>query len=90
VREVRCAWPDGHPALAEVLGLEPLLLELLDVVLVLHARASAQVLEAVEAQVVLGEEAIRAGPQTPTYGCENAEMGLKRLGPGFHEHRFTS
>ena len=51
-----------------MLGLEPLLLELLDVVLVLHARAPAQVLEAVEAEVVLGEVTIRAGPQVPTYG----------------------
>jgi hypothetical protein len=68
VREVRCVGLDGHPALAEVLGLEALLLELLDVVMVLHARAPAQVLEAVEAEVVLGEEAMRTGPQFPTYG----------------------
>jgi hypothetical protein len=67
-----------------VLGLEPLLLELLDIVLVLHARAPAQVLQAIEAHVVLGEEAVRAGPQTPTYVRGDASLGLKRLGRIFH------
>jgi hypothetical protein len=90
VRKVRCARPDGHPVLAEVLGLEPLLLELLHIVLVLHARAPAQMLEAVEAQVVLGEEAIRAGPQATTYVFGNICVGLNRLGRVFHAKRFTS
>jgi hypothetical protein len=67
-----------------VLGLEPLLLELLDVVRVLHAGAPAQVLQAVQTQVVLGEEAMRAGPQVPTYVRGNVDFYLNRLRGYFH------
>jgi len=47
--EILALWPDDHPVLREVVVLEPVLLELLEVVRVLHARASAQVLKAVQA-----------------------------------------
>jgi hypothetical protein len=62
--------PDDHPALREVVVLEPRLLELLKVVRILHARAPAQVLKAVQPQVVMGKEAMLAVPQRPT--CRSA------------------
>jgi hypothetical protein len=69
-----------------VLGLEPLLLELLDVVVVLHASAHAQVLEAGKTQGVLGEEAMGAGPQVPTYVRGNVDFDLYMLGRDFHPY----